>query len=302
MPGRCHRYPTTCADTWGYLVCMLFQSTMSPLPNIAPEWVVPSLFFRSFSALSQAFTPSTVQLVESHTASRPYGHLISQLTAFRLHTAVACHLVQPISAHLCRLLQSINQTRRYGNGTMTSFGSEGSSRSANSQRSRGSFRVFGIKRRTLKMKVVYVSLYPYLCIDVRARGCCCFLKKKTAVKRRSTDPNLGLTNTDQADCPRLTRKQPLGPDRWLTLPLKVAGPVYREGREHELAFSSCSRVCSCMLGRICTSTLYARLLATTMSRSSRSSSCFSPSLLLLRIWSTLSGPACSNKCRRWERR
>eukprot|EP00752_Nemacystus_decipiens_P002991 g2775.t1 len=41
---------------------------------------------------------------------------------------------------------------RYGNGTMASFGSEGSSRSANSQRSRGSFRVFGIKRRTLKMK------------------------------------------------------------------------------------------------------------------------------------------------------
>ena len=60
---------------------------------------------------------------------------------------------------------------------MTSFGSEGSSRSANSQRSRGSFRVFGIKRRTLKMKVVYVSLYPYLCIEVRARGCC-FLKKQ----------------------------------------------------------------------------------------------------------------------------
>lgn len=38
-------------------------------------------------------------------------------------------------------------------GTLTSFGSDGSSRSANSQRSRGSFSVFGIKRHTLKMKV-----------------------------------------------------------------------------------------------------------------------------------------------------
>lgn len=46
---------------------------------------------------------------------------------------------------------------------MPSFGSEGSSRSANSQRSRGSFRVFGIKRRTLKMKVrMYVSCM-YVC-------------------------------------------------------------------------------------------------------------------------------------------
>lgn len=37
--------------------------------------------------------------------------------------------------------------------TLSSFGSDGSSRSANSQRSRGSFSVFGIKRHTLKMKV-----------------------------------------------------------------------------------------------------------------------------------------------------
>lgn len=42
---------------------------------------------------------------------------------------------------------------------MTSFGSEGSSRSANSQRSRGSFRVFGIKRRTLKMTVNFIYLF-----------------------------------------------------------------------------------------------------------------------------------------------
>ena len=38
-------------------------------------------------------------------------------------------------------------------GILTSFGSEGSSKSGNSQHSRGSFRVFGIKHRSLKMKV-----------------------------------------------------------------------------------------------------------------------------------------------------
>ena len=45
-------------------------------------------------------------------------------------------------------------------GPMTSFGSEGSSRSGNSQRSRGSFRVFGIKRRTLRMTVGAMYFVP----------------------------------------------------------------------------------------------------------------------------------------------
>lgn len=42
-------------------------------------------------------------------------------------------------------------------GTLTSFGSDASSRSANSHRSRGSFSVFGIKRHTLKMKVKLIT-------------------------------------------------------------------------------------------------------------------------------------------------
>ncbi|CAN0555516.1 unnamed protein product, partial [Ectocarpus sp. 12 AP-2014] len=51
-----------------------------------------------------------------------------------------------------RETDALSSVLRYANRSMANFGSEGSSPAGNNQRTRGSFRVFGIKRRTLKIK------------------------------------------------------------------------------------------------------------------------------------------------------